>query len=79
MKGRRNYKVTTIYTKTNLVYPRSAALGVAEVRVWGRGLPPTAVLCQVVSWILPSPVWREMILRVTDRERQPLPLHVRGF
>lgn len=38
MEGWRNYKVTTIYTTTKLVYPKSAALGVAEVRVWGRCL-----------------------------------------
>lgn len=38
MEGWLNYKVTTIYITTKLVYPGSAPLGDAEVRVWGRCL-----------------------------------------
>lgn len=39
--------------------------GVTEVRVWDRCLLLRALLlCQVVSWALPSPVRREVILGV---------------
>jgi hypothetical protein len=77
-----NYKVTTIYTTTKLVYPKSAPLGIAEVRIWGRCLLLRALSSSQLDSSLScqergGDIWGSLNLLLT-REGSPSPHMLEG-